>query len=154
MWSFHYKDALFLQVSYCENDVDCRRLLQLIHFGEMFDASLCAKTCDNCLKELRWVEKDVTNTAREMVSGWMCDLLPNTFRHLSVNLQFSFVACLGWAGYNGRAVTFILSHSWSLQRVCEPKCMCSDNYSRLVCSDIFFSAVLPSGATVTATLLC
>jgi hypothetical protein len=84
----------------------------------------------------------------------MCDLLPNTFRHLSVNLQFSFVACLGWAGYNGRAVTFILSHSWSLQRVCEPKCMCSDNYSRLVCSDIFFSAVLPSGATVTATLLC
>uniref|UniRef100_K3YPE6 DNA 3'-5' helicase n=1 Tax=Setaria italica TaxID=4555 RepID=K3YPE6_SETIT len=54
-------------VSYCENDVDCRRLLQLIHFGEMFDPSRCAKTCDNCLKELTWVEKDVTNIARQMV---------------------------------------------------------------------------------------
>jgi bloom syndrome protein len=54
-------------VSYCENDVDCRRLLQLIHFGEMFNPSCCAKTCDNCLKELRWVEKDVTNIARQLV---------------------------------------------------------------------------------------
>ncbi|GJN18956.1 hypothetical protein PR202_gb06177 [Eleusine coracana subsp. coracana] len=55
------------QVSYCENDVDCRRLLQLIHFGEMFDPSLCAKTCDNCLKELRWVERDVTDFSRQLV---------------------------------------------------------------------------------------
>ncbi|GJM90164.1 hypothetical protein PR202_ga06420 [Eleusine coracana subsp. coracana] len=55
------------QVSYCENDVDCRRLLQLIHFGEMFDPLLCAKTCDNCLKELSWVERDVTDFARQLV---------------------------------------------------------------------------------------
>ncbi|XP_062218159.1 ATP-dependent DNA helicase Q-like 4A isoform X2 [Phragmites australis] len=62
-----HKENLLHMVSYCENDVDCRRLLQLIHFGEMFDPSLCAKTCDNCLKELRWVEKDVTNIARQLV---------------------------------------------------------------------------------------
>ncbi|XP_062224119.1 ATP-dependent DNA helicase Q-like 4A [Phragmites australis] len=62
-----HKENLLRMVSYCENDVDCRRLLQLIHFGEMFDHSLCAKTCDNCLKELRWVEKDVTNIARQLV---------------------------------------------------------------------------------------
>uniref|UniRef100_A0A0D9W543 DNA 3'-5' helicase n=1 Tax=Leersia perrieri TaxID=77586 RepID=A0A0D9W543_9ORYZ len=60
---YNYSDY----VSYCENDVDCRRLLQLIHFGEMFDPSCCAKTCDNCLKELRWIEKDVTNIARQLV---------------------------------------------------------------------------------------
>ncbi|KAJ1277835.1 hypothetical protein BS78_04G033600 [Paspalum vaginatum] len=62
-----HKENLLSMVSYCENDVDCRRLLQLIHFGERFDPSLCAKTCDNCLKELRWVEKDVTNIARQLV---------------------------------------------------------------------------------------
>ncbi|KAG8064528.1 hypothetical protein GUJ93_ZPchr0004g38868 [Zizania palustris] len=62
-----HKDNLLRMVSYCENDVDCRRLLQLIHFGEMFDPSCCGKTCDNCLKELRWVEKDVTNIARQLV---------------------------------------------------------------------------------------
>ncbi|PVH65586.1 hypothetical protein PAHAL_1G030300 [Panicum hallii] len=62
-----HKDNLLRMVSYCENDVDCRRLLQLIHFGEMFDPSHCAKTCDNCLKERRWVEKDVTNIARQLV---------------------------------------------------------------------------------------
>uniref|UniRef100_A0A0E0KQU8 DNA 3'-5' helicase n=1 Tax=Oryza punctata TaxID=4537 RepID=A0A0E0KQU8_ORYPU len=60
---YNYSDY----VSYCENDVDCRRLLQLIHFGEMFNPSCCAKTCDNCLKEFRWVEKDVTNIARQLV---------------------------------------------------------------------------------------
>ncbi|KAF0893130.1 hypothetical protein E2562_023164 [Oryza meyeriana var. granulata] len=62
-----HKENLLRMVSYCENDVDCRRLLQLIHFGEMFDPSCCAKTCDNCLKELRWIEKDVTNIARQLV---------------------------------------------------------------------------------------
>ncbi|XP_040379717.1 ATP-dependent DNA helicase Q-like 4A [Oryza brachyantha] len=62
-----HKENLLRMVSYCENDVDCRRLLQLIHFGEMFDPSHCAKTCDNCLKELRWIEKDVTNIARQLV---------------------------------------------------------------------------------------
>ncbi|CAN6247237.1 unnamed protein product [Urochloa humidicola] len=62
-----HKENLLRMVSYCENDVDCRRLLQLIHFGERFDPSLCAKTCDNCLKEFRWVEKDVTSIARQMV---------------------------------------------------------------------------------------
>ncbi|KAF8685971.1 hypothetical protein HU200_043897 [Digitaria exilis] len=62
-----HKDNLLRMVSYCENDVDCRRLLQLIHFGERFDPSLCAKTCDNCLKDLQWVEKDVTNIARQLV---------------------------------------------------------------------------------------
>ncbi|KAL6888534.1 hypothetical protein ACP4OV_009560 [Aristida adscensionis] len=62
-----HKENLLRMVSYCENDLDCRRLLQLIHFGEMFDPSHCGKTCDNCLKEMRWIEKDVTNIARQLV---------------------------------------------------------------------------------------
>lgn len=55
------------QVSYCENDVDCRRLLQLAHFGEKFNSSTCQKTCDNCLKITSFIEKDVTEIAKQLV---------------------------------------------------------------------------------------
>ncbi|OAY39796.1 ATP-dependent DNA helicase Q-like 4A isoform X1 [Manihot esculenta] len=54
-------------VSYCENDVDCRRLLQLLHFGEKFDSGNCKKTCDNCSKIKTLVEKDVTEIAKQLV---------------------------------------------------------------------------------------
>ncbi|KAK8967922.1 ATP-dependent DNA helicase Q-like 4A [Platanthera guangdongensis] len=32
-------DNLLCMVNYCENDLDCGRLLQLIHFGEKFNPS-------------------------------------------------------------------------------------------------------------------
>ncbi|XAR56334.1 DNA helicase [Bertholletia excelsa] len=54
-------------VSYCENDVDCRRILQLIHFGEKFNSSNCKKTCDNCSKNKSFIEKDVTEIAKQLV---------------------------------------------------------------------------------------
>ncbi|KAF3637063.1 ATP-dependent DNA helicase Q-like 4A, partial [Capsicum annuum] len=57
----------FFQVSYCENDVDCRRLLQLIHFGEKFESTNCRKTCDNCCKTHSCIEKDVTEVAKQLV---------------------------------------------------------------------------------------
>ncbi|CAI9103814.1 OLC1v1002376C1 [Oldenlandia corymbosa var. corymbosa] len=60
-------ENLLRMVSYCENDVDCRRLLQLIHFGEKFDSANCQKTCDNCSKNQDSVEKDVTAIAKQLV---------------------------------------------------------------------------------------
>ncbi|KAF8019494.1 hypothetical protein BT93_G0242 [Corymbia citriodora subsp. variegata] len=60
-------DNLLRMVSYCENDVDCRRLLQLFHFGEKFDSNNCGKTCDNCLKIKSFVDKDVTEIAKQLV---------------------------------------------------------------------------------------
>ncbi|KAI4296227.1 hypothetical protein L6164_036202 [Bauhinia variegata] len=60
-------ENLLRMVSYCENDVDCRRLLQLAHFGEKFDSATCKKTCDNCLKIKSFIEKDVTETAKQLV---------------------------------------------------------------------------------------
>ncbi|GKB23104.1 ATP-dependent DNA helicase Q-like 4A protein [Tanacetum coccineum] len=54
-------------VSYCENEVDCRRFLQLIHFGEKFDHVSCRKTCDNCFKTQSLVDKDVTEIAKHLV---------------------------------------------------------------------------------------
>ncbi|KAK6156989.1 hypothetical protein DH2020_011237 [Rehmannia glutinosa] len=60
-------ENLLRMVSYAENDVDCRRLLQLIHFGEKFDSLNCQKTCDNCSKNQSFVEKDVTETAKQLI---------------------------------------------------------------------------------------
>lgn len=36
------------QVSYCENNVDCRRVITLAHFGEHFEREKCNRSCDNC----------------------------------------------------------------------------------------------------------
>nr|XP_023897078.1 ATP-dependent DNA helicase Q-like 4A [Quercus suber]POF20969.1 atp-dependent dna helicase q-like 4a [Quercus suber] len=60
-------ENILRMVSYCENDVDCRRLLQLVHFGEKFDSANCKKTCDNCLKNKSLIEKDVTGIAKQLV---------------------------------------------------------------------------------------
>lgn len=60
-------ENLLRMVSYCENDVDCRRLLQLVHFGEKFDSANCKNTCDNCLKIKSFIEKDVTAIAMQLV---------------------------------------------------------------------------------------
>ncbi|KAH6766488.1 DNA helicase [Perilla frutescens var. hirtella] len=60
-------ENLLRMVSYCENDADCRRLLQLIHFGEKFDSLNCRKTCDNCSKNQSYVEKDATEIAKQLV---------------------------------------------------------------------------------------
>ncbi|KAK8953569.1 ATP-dependent DNA helicase Q-like 4A [Platanthera guangdongensis] len=53
-------ENLLCMVNYCENDSDCGRLLQLIHFGEKFNPSDCQKTCNYCSKMLNSVERDVT----------------------------------------------------------------------------------------------
>ncbi|RYR02598.1 hypothetical protein Ahy_B06g081396 [Arachis hypogaea] len=68
-------ENLLRMVSYCENDVDCRRLLQLAHFGEKFDSSTCQKTCDNCLKNTSFIEKDVTEIAKQLVKKHRHDTL-------------------------------------------------------------------------------
>ncbi|MFS7979105.1 putative DNA helicase [Helianthus anomalus] len=60
-------ENLLRMVNYCENDVDCRRFLQLIHFGEKFDSFNCKKTCDNCSKAQNLVDKDVTEIAKHLV---------------------------------------------------------------------------------------
>ncbi|XP_077238725.1 DNA helicase (RECQl4A) isoform X2 [Tasmannia lanceolata] len=73
-------ENLLRMVSYCENDVDCRRLLQLVHFGEKFDPTNCRKTCDNCSRMLNFVEKDVTDKAKQLV-----ELVKSTGQHYSTS---------------------------------------------------------------------
>ncbi|VYS49589.1 unnamed protein product [Arabidopsis thaliana] len=61
-------ENLLRMVSYCENEVDCRRFLQLVHLGEKFDSTNCKNTCDNCSSSKILIDKDVTVIARQLVA--------------------------------------------------------------------------------------
>lgn len=41
-------DHLHQMVQYCQNEVECRRVIILGHFGETFTKERCRNTCDNC----------------------------------------------------------------------------------------------------------
>ncbi|KAG2267887.1 hypothetical protein Bca52824_062442 [Brassica carinata] len=60
-------ENLLRMLRYCENEVDCRRFLQLVHFGEKFDSTNCKNTCDNCCSSQSLVDKDVTLITRQLV---------------------------------------------------------------------------------------
>ncbi|XP_034952753.1 Bloom syndrome protein homolog isoform X2 [Chelonus insularis] len=66
-------DNLAKMVTFCENRVDCRRMLQLQHFGEIFDRSEClankSTTCDNCRNKESFTITDVTDDAKAVVSA-------------------------------------------------------------------------------------
>ena len=61
------QDQLYDCFKYCEDDVRCRRSLQLEHFGETFDKSLCNKTCDNCRGGKTSSKEDFTFEAKEIL---------------------------------------------------------------------------------------
>lgn len=54
---------MYEMVTYCENTVDCRRVLTLRYFGEAFDPQGCRQTCDNCANPAGIVVKDCTRMA-------------------------------------------------------------------------------------------
>jgi bloom syndrome protein len=60
-------ENLLRMVRYCENEVECRRFLQLVHLGEKFDSTNCKKTCDNCCSSQSLIDKDVTLITRQLV---------------------------------------------------------------------------------------
>ncbi|KAJ7237715.1 P-loop containing nucleoside triphosphate hydrolase protein [Mycena haematopus] len=56
-------------VDYCENKLDCRRVLLLRHFGEGFDREDCGDAqCDNCAKANSLVSKDFSAQAALVVA--------------------------------------------------------------------------------------
>ncbi|VDP23318.1 unnamed protein product [Schistosoma margrebowiei] len=85
---FH-EDALYRMVSYCENQIDCRRKQMLSHFGEAFDSATCGTIvgclCDNCqLSDRRRLEhRDVTEDAIKIVRT--VELFVRSRRNVTVN---------------------------------------------------------------------
>ena len=59
-------------ISYCEDEVECRRVMQLKHFGEVFDPKKCKMslaTCDNCRDSGRQEKKDLTSLSKSIMKG-------------------------------------------------------------------------------------
>ena len=54
-------------MSYCENNVECRRFLLLRHFGEEFDRAQCQFGCDNCANPAAAAQRDVTAEAQAVI---------------------------------------------------------------------------------------
>ncbi|CAH8533727.1 unnamed protein product [Heterobilharzia americana] len=85
---FH-EDALYRMVSYCENQIDCRRKQMLSHFGEAFDAVDCGIIvgclCDNCqMSDRRRLEhRDVTEDAVKVVRA--VELFVRSRRNVTLN---------------------------------------------------------------------
>lgn len=59
-------------IRYCEDKYTCRRKFQLNYLGELdFTEKECARTCDNCKKQLSYYEKDVIQEAKYLVEFMM-----------------------------------------------------------------------------------
>ena len=54
-------------LQYCRNEVECRRVLILSHFGEVFSKDRCRNTCDNCRTGGECEMRDMTVEARALV---------------------------------------------------------------------------------------
>ena len=59
-------DNLHKCVSFCLNDIDCRRVLLLEYFGEKFPREKCLNTCDNCKRVSRGEVKNTDMTAHAL----------------------------------------------------------------------------------------
>lgn len=60
------------QVAYCEEEVECRRVLLLLHFGEHdFSSSACRGTCDLCSRNQgkSFERRDMTEAAQNAVKA-------------------------------------------------------------------------------------
>eukprot|EP00300_Choanocystis_sp_HF-7_P006811 c14923_g1_i2.p1 GENE.c14923_g1_i2~~c14923_g1_i2.p1 ORF type:complete len:420 (+),score=106.14 c14923_g1_i2:186-1262(+) len=62
-------ENLSQMVFFCENEIDCRRVLIMRHFGERFNSSDCKRHCDNCKNNVNveFEERDMTDLARAIL---------------------------------------------------------------------------------------
>ncbi|KAI1142832.1 hypothetical protein F5Y05DRAFT_133354 [Hypoxylon sp. FL0543] len=57
------RNMLSTVAAFCDNQSECRRVEILRYFGESFDKAQCGKTCDNCLNNAVFEQKDFSEYA-------------------------------------------------------------------------------------------
>ncbi|KAI1461917.1 hypothetical protein F4805DRAFT_411397 [Annulohypoxylon moriforme] len=62
------RNMLNTVTAFCDNQSDCRRVEILRYFGETFDKAQCGKTCDNCLNNDIFEQKDFSEYAIAVLS--------------------------------------------------------------------------------------
>ncbi|GFR41611.1 hypothetical protein Agub_g2336, partial [Astrephomene gubernaculifera] len=64
-------DSLNSMIMFAEEQVECRRVLLMQHFGEAFDPANCRGSCDNCKQRqaqgLQYESRDLTSSAVQLV---------------------------------------------------------------------------------------
>ena len=67
------KEAVRRMAAWCLDDVTCRRVTILEHFGERFDPRACSGTCDNCANRAPCELEDWTAAARGayQLTAWL-----------------------------------------------------------------------------------
>lgn len=56
-----------LMQNYCENEVECRRVLILNYFDEIFNSKDCNQKCDNCAKNRKILFKDFSKEIKQIL---------------------------------------------------------------------------------------
>jgi RecQ family ATP-dependent DNA helicase len=74
------KDAVKRMAAWCLDDVSCRRVAVLAHFGERFDRRACNPSCDNCRNTSPCELEDWSSAARGayLLAQWMQDVRRTT----------------------------------------------------------------------------
>jgi hypothetical protein len=108
------------QVAYCKNQTECRRVSILNYLGEHFDPKLCSYQCDICSNHICCVEKDVSKTAKQLVSwrfphGWHT-YYSNPKNYLTHNWCNFVTTFTDGTSFGYRAVLLSQSHYWRVQR--------------------------------------
>lgn len=63
-----YLNKLNQMAKYCEDQVECRRVLQLRYFGESFTKDCCGRQCDNCQNSGTFKKLNCLDQAKQIFS--------------------------------------------------------------------------------------
>ena len=74
---------LYTVMKYCENLYSCRKKIVLGHFGEFLQND-CGNMCDNCVDKRKAYEKNVTDSALEIIK-----VVENSHKGINTLLQIS-----------------------------------------------------------------
>lgn len=77
-------------MAYCEEEVECRRVMILTHFGETsFHSAQCKGTCDLCARNQSktFEKRDMTSAAQDAVKVWPPLCLMVVFAAVSCSKQ-------------------------------------------------------------------
>ncbi len=78
-----------LMQDFCENDVECRRVLILNYFDEDFDRNICNKKCDNCLQGFQLKRQEFSKEIKEILN--FISYLDNENLRLTLKQSITFL---------------------------------------------------------------
>lgn len=76
-------------VAFCEEKAECRRVMALKYFGEVFSDQKCDKMCDNCCRSIETTDIDVSSLAVTVIDFF--DFLKKSTFKMTINQSSSYL---------------------------------------------------------------